>query len=76
MQPLRQLWRDSWTKVWGWSKVIVGAGTAFVPVVANVTQDGNVRQQIEKLDLPYIGLALALIGAITLVSMSHKESNA
>lgn len=76
LQPFKAVWAKSWTSIWGWSKIVIGSIAALIPSIVNVTQDSNVRQEIEKLNLKYLGLTLAILGAVTLMSMSHKDANA
>lgn len=67
-------WRERWTKGWGY--VTVGAGTAFSAIqgLALIVNNSDVKTAITGLGLnPKLTLGIAIFGAITLLSMEHKD---
>lgn len=76
-QPLLQrLWRESWTALWGWSKVIAGATLAIVHYAGKAVNDPGVHDALSAISLPvYVGLGIAVLGFITLASMEHVDSS-
>lgn len=78
LQRLRQLWVKEWTKFWGWLKVAAGSLMVSFHWLVGLFQDSNVKTELDKLNVPWIGISLAVIGFITLASVAHptQETNA
>lgn len=65
-------WHRNWSATWGWTKVAAGSVTALVPAVGHVLNDSRVNSYIDQLHLdPKVGLGLAALGVITLISVDH-----
>lgn len=76
LQKFEDFWKKEWTAFWGWTKVTAGLIVAAVPVVSQgigtILNEPKVQAAIDQLHLdPKIGLGLAALGAVTLVSMAH-----
>jgi hypothetical protein len=68
LQPLKSVWQQEWTAIWGWLCTSFG-------VVGLILTNTDVKAALPLLNLPpYITVGLAVFGAITLVSMEHKDN--
>ena len=64
----RKFWEEKWTHWWAAIQIAFAAG------VQPVLNDPGVKDYIHQLNLPiWVGLALAVMGAVTFLSMEHKE---
>lgn len=76
LQSIKDFWHTEWTAFWGWTKVTAGAVIAIFPpmlhYLGGILNDPKVQAALDQLHMdPKIGLGLAALGAITLLSMSH-----
>ena len=66
------LWHDSWSNLWGWIKVGVGAVALGVQQIGHLVSNSDVKNAIDNLHIdPRIALAIAILGAITIISAEH-----
>lgn len=76
LQKIKDFWHKEWTAFWGWAQTTSGLVVAAAPVVAQglsaVLNEPKVQAAIDQLHLdPRVGLGLAALGAITLMSMAR-----
>jgi hypothetical protein len=72
LQHLKDIWTKNWTSFWGWLKIATGSTVAVVPMVGHVLNEPRVQSSIDQLHLdPKIGLGLAALGVVTLLSVEH-----
>lgn len=76
LNSLKSIWTKNWSAAWGWSKVAAGSAVAVIPTVSHslgsVLNDARVSSSIDQLHLdPKVGLGLAVLGVITLISVEH-----
>lgn len=72
---LKSIWTEQWTGFLGWTKIAVGTVGAGLTSVGTVLNDGSVKSAIDSLNLdPKIMLGLAVLGALTLLSIEHKDA--
>lgn len=74
-QWAKDFWVKSWTRLWGSLKLLAGSLFAVGMYLGNIVNDPSVRSAIAALDAPvWIGLGVAVLGAVTLLSMSHPDA--
>lgn len=70
VQPFKSVWQEEWTAIWGWLCTSAGA-------IGLILTNADVKAALPILNLPpYLTVGLAVFGAITLVSMEHRASEA
>lgn len=67
-----RLWHNAWSDVWG---ILIAAGgivSSSVSYMGHIVNNPSVQDSLSKLSLPvWVGLAIAVLGAITWVSAEH-----
>lgn len=75
LAKLKAIWTQSWTKLLAEVKIIGGLFLALGAYAGGVVNDPGVHTAIGNLNLPAeIGLGLAVLGALVLVSMPHSDA--
>jgi hypothetical protein len=70
-QFFKKFWEDNWTKWWGYFKISIGG--VFIALQPALNSP-DVKDYVHQMNLPlWVGLGLALLGTITIVSMDHKN---
>jgi hypothetical protein len=73
-QLSKEVWEKSWTHFLGVSKIVTGSFIATWHLIGNLVTNPEVKGAIERLELPvYVGVGLAILGCLTLMSMQHNE---
>jgi hypothetical protein len=73
---LRKLWVEAWTETWGYLNIIVGLFITGLSSIAEVVTSPSVKDALSSVAMPaYVGLAIAVIGAVTIMSAQHAESS-
>lgn len=71
---LERLWREAWTEAWGFFTIISGAFVTGFHYLGSVVTNSGVQSALEKISLPqWVGLLLAVIGAVTVISAEHPS---
>lgn len=71
---LKAAWSKSWTTVLGWIKIWFGITLAVGSYIGHMFNDPGVQTALSKLDIPAeIGMGIAILGAIVLLSEAHSE---
>lgn len=72
LSKLKVIWTHSWTSALGWAKVWLGLGMAAASYVGHISNDPGVQAAMSKISVSAeIGLGLAVLGALVLISESH-----
>lgn len=73
---LQRLWRNAWSDVWGFITVAAGILSTGFSYIGSIVSDPSVKDTLNELKLPaYVGLAIAVIGAVTVISAEHPAGD-
>lgn len=71
-RQLVKVWHKNWTKSWGYAKLAVGGVMAGGHYAGQLVGNPDVKAALDPLHLdPKVLLALALLGAVTVLSAEH-----
>lgn len=74
-QWLKEIWTKSWTRAFGIAKITAGCTIAIGTYIGNIVNDPGVRDAFHQLNVPtWVGLGIAVLGAMTLLSMAHRDA--
>lgn len=67
-------WNKAWTKIWAQLQLVGAAVTAGASYLAGVIHDPSVQSALSAVAMPtWAALGIALLGAVTLVSLPKAD---